>query len=425
MGSEESRPVNMSASERCKQEERNLPLNITLVGKGSYGVVYAYKHDPEYVYKMYNTEELYNHDYKAYEYISKYINDKIPEYKDLFAEYCGSAEQRSFQYKYVKCIKMRRYNHDIYSADFTPSQMKSILNSLYRLFNLIIKLNKRGILFYDLHFGNILYKVSSNNDINLVVCDYADMIRMDTIASRDTDEYCFHYAYSPIMYLLLARNEHDLKKLLASDYNLSVYLDKFRMAKKELSIDEPYYKEMLFHFRKHLRSNINYDNLLYEKFNTYEKFLNDSYIPPFDVIRKSLKDKYGNNIPTYKEYCLDTIQFFDLYCIGIIISGFSRFIPHNIVKAQYDTLTYKMMTVNNYFQKSFDNIQKEFAFIHDNMMSLDFECDYNIEYSDVTMIKIRKLDMETITNSVVSTDEIILDKNETNEEEVKSQTNTE
>ena len=203
MGSEESRPVNMSASERCKQEERNLPLNITLVGKGSYGVVYAYKHDPEYVYKMYNTEELYNHDYKAYEYINKYINDKIPEYKDLFAEYCGSAEQRSFQYKYVKCIKMRRYNHDIYSADFTPSQMKSILNSLYRLFNLIIKLNKRGILFYDLHFGNILYKVSSNNDINLVVCDYADMIRMDTIASRDTDEYCFHYAYSPIMLSLI------------------------------------------------------------------------------------------------------------------------------------------------------------------------------------------------------------------------------
>ena len=35
------------------------------------------------------------------------------------------------------------------------------------------------------------------------------------------------------------------------------------------------------------------------------------------------------------------------------------------------------------------------------------------------MIKIRKFDMETITNSVVSTDEIILDKNETNQEEEK------
>ena len=98
MGSDESKPLNMNISELCKKEEQNLPLNIRFVGRGSYGVVYAYKHDPDYVYKMYNTEELYSYDYKAYERINKYINDKIPEYKDLFAEYCGSVEQKSFKY---------------------------------------------------------------------------------------------------------------------------------------------------------------------------------------------------------------------------------------------------------------------------------------------------------------------------------------
>jgi|UniRef100_A0A6C0IKV7 hypothetical protein len=419
MGSDESKPLNMNISELCKKEEQNLPLNIRFVGRGSYGVVYAYKHDPDYVYKMYNTEELYSYDYKAYERINKYINDKIPEYKDLFAEYCGSVEQKSFKYKHLKCIKMRRYKQDIFNPYWSASQIKNILNSLYRIFNLIITLNKNGILFYDLHFGNILYKISSNNKVELVLCDYADMIRMDTIGSRDTDEYCFHYAYSPIMYLSLARNDHDLKKLLSNDYNLSVYMDKFRKAKNELSIDTGYYNEMFFHFRKHMRSHNNYDNLFYEKFHTYEKFSNDSYIPPFNIIRKSLKDKYGDCVPTYKEYCLDVIQFFDIYCLGIIISGFSRFIPHNIVKAQYDTLTYKMMTVNKYFQKSFDDIQKEFAFIHDNMMSLDFDYHYNIDYSNIKMIKIRGLYMETVTNNSMSTDKIMIEKNENNKADEK------
>ena len=79
------------------------------------------------------------------------------------------------------------------------------------------------------------------------------------------------------------------------------------------------------------------------------------------------------------------------------------------------------MTVNKYFQKSFDDIQKEFAFIHGNMMSLDFDYDYTVDSNDTTMIKIRGLDMEMVSNNVVSTDEIILDKNETNQEEEKEE----
>ena len=53
------------------------------------------------------------------------------------------------------------------------------------------------------------------------------------------------------------------------------------------------------------------------------------------------------------------------------------------------------------------------------MMTLDFDYHYNIDYSNIKMIKIRGLYMETVTNNSMSTDKIMIEKNENNKADEK------